>query len=57
MNKFSVYRCLGCSKWNVVEKGNHHPWCSCGYDQFDWADGYEDLTLEEAEKISDKENK
>jgi hypothetical protein len=57
MKKFDVYRCLACAKWKIVEKGNHHPWCGCGYDQFDWAEGHTDLTLEEAEKILEKEDK
>lgn len=55
--KFSVYGCLSCCKWTIVENGNHHPWCSCGYDQFDWASGYTDLTKEEAGKIAEKENR
>lgn len=47
----NLYRCLSCAKWTVSETGNFHPWCSCGYDQFDWGGGYENITREEAERI------
>lgn len=34
----SYYRCLDCGSWPFVKKGNHHPWCGCGSDRFDWGD-------------------
>lgn len=44
-----LYRCLSCSRFVIVEKGNYHPWClRCMDDQFDWTNGYEDITMEEA---------
>lgn len=48
----SVYRCLTCRSREIVEKGNHHPWClPCMDDRFDWANGVEDITREEAERL------
>jgi orotidine-5'-phosphate decarboxylase len=47
----SLYPCPACGKHTIVQKGNHHPWCSCGYDQFDWARGHQDITRAEAERL------
>lgn len=55
MELFSVYRCSWCCRLSIVKKGNYHPWCGCGSDEFDWGDGVNDVTKEEAEKIV-KEN-
>lgn len=53
----SVYRCSSCGRLRLVEKGNHHPWClRCMDDQFDWADGHQDITREEAEKLIDADD-
>lgn len=29
--------CMDCGRWKLLQKGNHHPWCVCGSDIFDWA--------------------
>jgi len=28
--------CTNCGEEKKVEQGNHHPWCFCGSDSFDW---------------------
>lgn len=30
--------CNECASWKEVAKGNHHPWCGCGSDNFRWED-------------------
>jgi hypothetical protein len=29
--------CTNCGEEKKIERGNHHPWCFCGSDSFDWA--------------------
>ena len=29
-------QCSDCGSWKKMIPGNHHPWCSCGSDRFDW---------------------
>jgi hypothetical protein len=28
--------CKHCGKEKLIQRGNHHPWCACGSDEFDW---------------------
>ncbi len=51
-----LFRYLWCGRWTICEKGNHHPWCSCGYDQFDWSGPYQDITREAAEWLIRREH-
>ena len=30
------YTCNHCGEETLVQSGNHHPWCACGSDDFDW---------------------
>ena len=30
------YTCNHCGAEKLVQNGNHHPWCACGSDNFDW---------------------
>lgn len=30
--------CMGCGSWKKLVPGNHHPWCGCGSDVFNWGD-------------------
>lgn len=30
------YTCNHCGEETLVQSGNHHPWCACGSDNFDW---------------------
>jgi orotidine-5'-phosphate decarboxylase len=53
----SVYRCNDCSCLNIVVKGNHHPWCSCGSDDFDWTSEHQNITREKAEKIVEEDDR
>jgi hypothetical protein len=48
----SLYPCSNCGGWCIVEQGNYHPWClRCMLDEFDWNEGYTDITRGEAERI------
>jgi endogenous inhibitor of DNA gyrase (YacG/DUF329 family) len=52
----NVARCGGCGRYVTYDPGNFHPYCSCGYDQFDWNDGLKGVTREEAKRfIKDNE--
>lgn len=31
-------QCMACCTWKKIEPGNHHPWCGCGCDIFQWGD-------------------
>ena len=33
------YTCNHCGAEKLVQSGNHHPWCACGSDNFDWCNG------------------
>jgi endogenous inhibitor of DNA gyrase (YacG/DUF329 family) len=55
--KFSIYPCSWCSKWKVVERDNHHPYCSCGSDFFEWADGEYDLPWATADDLAEERNR
>jgi hypothetical protein len=35
--------CTHCGAEKKIEMGNHHPWCFCGSDSFDWANSRDDL--------------
>lgn len=49
--KYAVYPCSDCCKAVKVMNGNHHPWCSCGSDEFDWSEGVHNLTEAEANEV------
>jgi hypothetical protein len=52
-----LYRCICCNGLVICKKGNYHPWClRCMCDEFDWSNGIENITLEEAEHIIKNEN-
>ena len=47
--------CKHCGKEKLIQRGNHHPWCACLSDEFDWDNqrlaqpAQEPLTLDELE--------
>jgi len=43
-----VVQCLDCGAHKTVQKGNHHPWCACGSDRFDWTRPVSDPDAPEA---------
>jgi hypothetical protein len=46
-----VVDCNYCGAEQRIERGNHHPWCACGSDDFDW--GNERLVVPEKEPVQD----
>lgn len=36
-----LVNCTSCGEEKKVERGNHHPWCFCGSDSFDWGNSRE----------------
>lgn len=51
-----IHRCSWCGKLSTSMVGNHHPYCACGSDEFDWSTTKK-MLKEDAEKYIEGENR
>jgi hypothetical protein len=42
--------CCFCGEEKRIKLGNHHPWCCCGSDSFDWANARDEFSEQPAQE-------